>query len=275
MRKIPLEQIFKPDEYPVRSFWRDHRWPFRLHFHPEIEIHFIKAGKGIYWINGRNYEFRGNSCLLMRPGEVHGFVSGEHCRRCLLLFAPDTLRNAQLPQDCLKDIPSHLRVGDREAAYIEFAFNRIIEERANPAFLWQDMLQTEVKMLLLLIRRIARQPQAPSQAHPLAAQLTDYIEAHFQEALRVPNIARLFGFSASHLTRTFKQHVGVGLKHYILQRRIVEAQKLLESHPEIKVSAISEQVGFTDSAIFERAFRAITRMTPTEYRQIRCVASRK
>ena len=275
MRKILPEQIFKAGEYPVRAFWRDHRWPFQLNFHPEIELHFIREGKGLYWINGKNYEFHGNSCLLIRPGEVHGFVSGENCRRCLLLFSPACLNNARNLADFPREFSCHLQMSGKEAAYIDIALNRIIEERERQAPFWREMLQEEVKMLLLLLRRIARQPQAPPKAHPIISQLTEYIEAHFREALRVSSIAETFGFSASYLTRTFKQYVGVGIKHYILQRRIVEAKKILGNHPELKISAISEQVGFTDNAIFERAFRDITRLTPSAYRHVGNSACRK
>jgi AraC-like DNA-binding protein len=61
--------------------------------------------------------------------------------------------------------------------------------------------------------------------------------------------------------------MGMGLKHYILQRQIIEAKKMLAQDPDMKIADVPALLGFSDNAIFERAFKNMEGMTPVVYRR--------
>ena len=47
------------------------------HFHPYDEIQFIQDGKGIWTVNGEQFEAGAGDILVIKAGEVHGFTCTE------------------------------------------------------------------------------------------------------------------------------------------------------------------------------------------------------
>ena len=43
------------------------------HRHPYDEIQFIQSGRGLYNVNGEEFEARGGDILVIKAGEVHSF----------------------------------------------------------------------------------------------------------------------------------------------------------------------------------------------------------
>ena len=80
------------------------------------------------------------------------------------------------------------------------------------------------------------------------------------------DIARKFGVSFSHLSRTFKKEVGVGMNEYLTHIRIEKAAALLREGG--RPSDVSLEAGFLDPKYFSRVFRKEMDMTPSEYRKV-------
>ena len=97
--------------------------------------------------------------------------------------------------------------------------------------------------------------------------IIDYVNSFINEDLKVTNIARHFGYNDKYLSRYFKKISGVSLKHYILSQKIERANFLL-TDTNLTVSDISDSLGFSDYHNFIRAYKSITSMTPSEYRNI-------
>ena len=77
---------------------------------------------------------------------------------------------------------------------------------------------------------------------------------------------RLF-MSEDHLRRIFSQMTGERFSAYLERARITQAQRLLEYHPEMKISRLAALVGYPlDGQYFSKVFRKICGVTPTEYR---------
>lgn len=54
---------------------------------------------------------------------------------------------------------------------------------------------------------------------------------------------------------------------FILDIRIQEAARLLDTHPEYNVNEIGDRTGFTSPKLFRQHFKERFQMTPTEYRR--------
>lgn len=85
--------------------------------------------------------------------------------------------------------------------------------------------------------------------------------------LSVAGIAEQFNVSASHLSRFFKQQMGMGLLDYIHRRRIDEAKTLMKDNPAIRVKEVADRTGFYNVSAFIRVFKQIEDMTPGQYRE--------
>ena len=71
------------------------------------------------------------------------------------------------------------------------------------------------------------------------------------------------------------RHVEIEIKSYLLQKRVLEAKKILESQTDMKVVKVGEKVGFPSFALFNRTFKKITGTTPSSYRNLFIEKSRK
>ena len=96
----------------------------------------------------------------------------------------------------------------------------------------------------------------------------NYINEHCTEDLTLDKIASIAGFSKYHFSRLFKQFTGGSFYTYLNQKRIACAQKLL-LNPDMSITEITFQSGFTSLSAFIRMFKIFNRCTPSEYRQMR------
>lgn len=101
----------------------------------------------------------------------------------------------------------------------------------------------------------------------LYQDICDYVFWHLTESLKVSQVANYFGYNEKYLTTFFKQRAGISLKQYILQIKMERAKADLSETAE-PVSQIAFRLGFTDAHNFSNAFRKVTGLSPSEYRDI-------
>jgi AraC-like DNA-binding protein len=93
----------------------------------------------------------------------------------------------------------------------------------------------------------------------------NHIAAHFSEPLDLAGLAAVAHLSPKHLSRVFREAVGVAPMAYLRRHRLRWAREQLLS-TDAPVTAIALEAGFKDSAHFSRAFRAEHGACPRELR---------
>lgn len=99
----------------------------------------------------------------------------------------------------------------------------------------------------------------------LYQDICDYVFWHLAENIKVAQVASYFGYNEKYLTTFFKQRSGISLKQYILQIKMERAKASL-SETSDPVSQIAFRLGFPDAHNFSNAFRKVTGLSPSEYR---------
>ncbi|MCL1879098.1 MAG: helix-turn-helix domain-containing protein [Actinomycetia bacterium] len=85
--------------------------------------------------------------------------------------------------------------------------------------------------------------------------VADYVKEHYGDHnLTVAAIAEHFNLNVSHLSRTFKRTMGVGLAGHIQKVRVDAAKELLKNE-HVSVKSAAEKVGFGTVLTMNRAFR--------------------
>ena len=69
--------------------------------------------------------------------------------------------------------------------------------------------------------------------------------------------------------RYFKKRTNKTFFQFLIEIRIDNASKLITSSPDLSIAMISEQCGFGTIANFNRKFKEIKGVTPTDYRRQR------
>lgn len=103
---------------------------------------------------------------------------------------------------------------------------------------------------------------APSSFH----RALEVITRHYNEPLRIAQIAKKSNVSPRHLARIFRENTGQTINHYITQLRLSHAQQLLVTSDRT-VTDIMYDSGFTCPTHFYKVFREQTGCTPREYRR--------
>ncbi|MCU6791865.1 AraC family transcriptional regulator [Paenibacillus sp. WQ 127069] len=96
-------------------------------------------------------------------------------------------------------------------------------------------------------------------------KMIDYIQEHYPENIGVANVAEAAGISSSQANYIFKQETGSTIYDYITRVRIEKAEELLKN-TNLKVTEISEKVGYASENSFIRNFRKIKGVTPGQYK---------
>lgn len=93
-----------------------------------------------------------------------------------------------------------------------------------------------------------------------------YIDVHYDERIKVQDLAEQFGYSFSYLCITFKKLMSMSPNEYIIWKRIEMAKEMLQVERDKTVKDIAVAVGYGDPYYFSRIFKSNTGLSPTEYR---------
>lgn len=96
--------------------------------------------------------------------------------------------------------------------------------------------------------------------------IVDYLNKHYSEDINLNSVSVQFYINFAYLSRMFKNEIGQNFNDYITKIRMEAAVKLLK-HDELKMSNISEMIGFEDVNYFLKKFKKYFNCTPTEYRK--------
>ena len=184
-----------------------------------------------------------------------------------LYFPPSLVGNNKKLGSIIRKFPHFLLLAEKEATLVEIVLKNIAEEIDGKENNWEDVVNSEIMLFLSITKRCASRKNTPVQQNPMTEKIIAHLEQNFTRDLSLSDIAEIFSLSASRISHIFKEETGLGLKRYIIQRRIVEAKKLLEENEDMKVKVISSRVGFDDFYLFNRSFKKITGLTPTNYRR--------
>jgi YSIRK-targeted surface antigen transcriptional regulator len=93
-----------------------------------------------------------------------------------------------------------------------------------------------------------------------------YILEHISEPIKTEDIAKDLYLSRSHLSTLFKKETEITLNSYINRIKTEKAKELLTDNSK-SINLISDYLGYSSSSHFNRVFKTITGLTPSEYRK--------
>ena len=93
-----------------------------------------------------------------------------------------------------------------------------------------------------------------------------YIDSHYQEELRLTDVADTLMFSVSYTSKLFKQYTGIPFVKYVALVRIRESiESLLEGKKSIE--QIAADCGMPNSKAYTTAFKELYGIVPSHYRK--------
>ncbi|MBC8008906.1 MAG: helix-turn-helix transcriptional regulator, partial [Burkholderiales bacterium] len=114
-------------------------------------------------------------------------------------------------------------------------------------------------------------------ADPARARVAAYaagLAESFSRPQSLDEAAAAAGLGRRRFSELFREVTGGSWKQAVRGHQIAHARRLLSRTPR-SVLSVGYECGFTDLSSFHRAFRAVTKATPAEWRRIAAVASDK
>ena len=112
---------------------------------------------------------------------------------------------------------------------------------------------------------ISRKYNNSDNSSQLYNDIVDYITLNICSNLRVADIADYFGYNEKYLTTYFKKWSKVSIKQFILQTKMEHAKAEL-SETNHSISQIGYNIGYADPHNFTNAFKKVTGLTPSDFR---------
>jgi AraC family transcriptional regulator len=105
-------------------------------------------------------------------------------------------------------------------------------------------------------------------ALPLAvARAARYIRDNLARDVRLADVARAAHVSPFHLTRQFKEAMGLSPYQYVLRERVNAAKAMLQAaRSDLTLAELALAVGFADQSHLTRHFKRAVGVTPNAYR---------
>ena len=99
-------------------------------------------------------------------------------------------------------------------------------------------------------------------------RVSEIIQKHMGDsAFDIAAFCQEIGMGRSVLYSKFKALTGMTPSNFILNARLQHAAMLLQKHPELSVTEVSERCGFNAPVYFSKCFKAQFQMTPVDYRK--------
>jgi len=252
---------------------------FPIHFHPEYELNFIFNGKGVRRVVGDSLEEIGDIELVMvGPNLVHGWQThnckSKRIHEITLQFHNDLFDQKMLDRRIFKPIKDlFLR------SNFGILFSEKIAEDLKPRIMNLSKIDS-IDYLMELIsilqdlansrnQRLLSTQSANNKKFENSKQIKkvyEYIHENFNRKISLNEISELVNMSPVSFNRFIKKRTGKTFIEYTNDTRISYATRwLIET--DLSISEISYKCGFNNIANFNRVFKKVKNITPSEFRE--------
>lgn len=252
------------------------RFDFGWHFHTEYELTLVLASTGTRHVGSSIERYRPGDLVLLGPDLPHSYVSDpdDVADAVVIQFRRDFLGAGffDLPQfGAVSELLARAALGLRFVAPPQEVTQTL---KALPA---ESPAHRTVSLLTVLIGLAADPAQttitAPGYAPAPASATRDridtvceYLQLHHTEAVTQIDIAHLAHMSPTSFSRFFHHAMGATFTDYVTQLRVESACTWL-AETSAPVADVAQRSGFQNLSSFNRRFRELKQMSPTEFRR--------
>ena len=129
-----------------------------------------------------------------------------------------------------------------------------------------EEIVASTKILESLVEYIILKELLQLSEDKLLIKIKQFITANLDKNINVGMICKEFGIKRTKVYNFFKKHNDCSVAAYIKNAQFNKAKELLET-TDLKISEISEMVGFNDYNYFRRVFRQKFGISPRQFRE--------
>lgn len=268
-------------------------FPIRAHWHYFVEILYIIQGNALVTCNDESFVVGPDELVVFPPSSVHAIYAAGYgpLRYYVLKFDTNQLNSsvhssetgnirfsALFPpsmvcteESCKLSLQSQKEEKNREK--IRSLFEDCIREMNAKEFGYMSVTRSLLcELMILLVRRVKALGyelptiQDSSSREANINTITEYIDSHLDEELKVEDLASRCNMSYSYFAKCFHDLYGQTCKQYISFLRLCKAENML-MFTDYDLTYISQETGFCDCSHLIHAFKQKNGITPHQYRR--------
>lgn len=263
------------------------RFDSEFHFHPEYELKYVIRSKGKRFVGDSVENFQEGDLVLLGPNIPHYWKNDpEYFERddlqafaFLLMFSQDFLGKEffSLPEmtpikELLNKAKGGIRFLNPDKERIRYGMNQIIlSEGPLKVIFMLDILHELAKAeisSLLTEKFVAELPLLHYSDHSIdrLRKVHEYVVVNFHKKIRIRDVSEIANMTTYAFCKYFKKSTKKTFMAFLTELRICHAKKLLIEQAEQNISDICYDSGFDNLSNFNRKFKALTNLTPKEFR---------
>lgn len=246
------------------SLARRNNLDFPPHLQNAVEVIYLMEGTTTALCGGSKICLCQGDLLIVFPNQVHSFENSADVSALLMIIPVDPyLEHFRNTMEKKLPIDPILHWEQWQHTNLDMLLKEAHKEwKTAPKSVLQGYILLVIGKILPLLTLQGRDPGNTDALH--SALL--YLHQHYTEPVSRRQIATALGYHESYLSHIFSETLHTTLTDYVLNLRISDAVRLLET-TDMTVSQISATVGFGSIRSFNRAFLKATGLTPRQYRK--------
>jgi AraC-like DNA-binding protein len=264
---------------------REHHFYDFLHQHPEIQLTLILGSEGKVIAGDYIGTFKPGDIFLIGANLPHVFRNDSkyyepseqlNAHSLSVFFEWQTFGEKFLSMPELKNLHEFTNLSERGLFINEPVRNRI-GQLMKKLFITSDMdrLIVLLKILNVLSNTKAGHPLASSGIYndfdeidgKKLADVYRFTMNEFHRKIQLDEVATVASMTTNSFCRYFKKRTRKSYIDFLTEIRIGQARKLLQEK-DLSISQICYEVGFNNLSNFNRKFREVCSITPTDFRRV-------
>lgn len=242
-------------------------WHSTLHSHPFTEIFYVIRGSGEFLFqNNTVIEVKGDDMAIINPNILHTESSDPDDPLEYIVVGIDGVEFSTDDDNLGYSIHNYYQ----HKHDILFYLKAILLEKEDGDDYSEMIIDNLLNTLIInAIRRTSASLNISNEESTMNNDcifIENYINIHYREKITLDHLASLTFMNKYYLSHIFKEHSGYAPIDYLLNKRIIEAEKLLTT-TNLSISQISSIVGFGTSSYFSQYFRKMKNMSASDYRK--------
>jgi AraC family transcriptional activator of pobA len=255
-----------------------------LHDRPpgHFVLAYLSRARGRYLVDGLLVSVADAQVILLDPHQTADLSALEASAGFAVAFRPDALNPRSASERRVVPFPGDPRwasviwtaarlkrlvVPETERALWLNRSRLLAWELQARALGYEQAARAQLTAILIGVSRLAFPPEIapPDEVDPSVLEAIEAIEEHYAGPLSLEDVARMVGRSPRHLSRLVRQLTGETVMHWIDERRMEEARRLL-LETDATIETVARHVGYGDTSYFRRRFRRRHGVPPATWR---------
>ena len=238
---------------------------YKLHFHHHVELVYMFSGKGVAVVDGKEHILKAGDVLVVFPNQLHEYRVGENENFCIAIFRPELLNEykemfyTMIPENCVYHSENKsellLDIAGKLPEYCQF-------DKQHKNNVYRGLLLAFFGELFSNIK-LVKTKQADLS---VLKSILVFCNENYKNEINLDAVADNLHVSKYYISHLLNDKLGIAFNEYINSLRISDAVIMLDER-KYGISEIAEKCGFNTVRTFNRAFKSIYGISPSEYKK--------